>query len=736
MSFTFITVDSSYENCSDVYTYYYQISDSCGNTDTCSHVVLIGDITLPTLSCPPNETVSCMDDLPAAFENLDAFLAAGGNTDDRAVLDDNTFILLSEDTIGTICPIDIVRTYQVTDTCSSIAECEHTITILDIIPPEIDCPPVVTIECLADLPPEYNNIDLFMDAGGSVSDNCEINPASFIMIDEDTIQTANNLEIRRVYSIEDLCGNPGTCEHTIAISGNTPPVAVNDSFITSQNIPVNMTVTTNDYDDLSSIDPSTVSVITDPDNGTFEIDPVTGFINYIPNVDFIGVDSLTYSICDDGIPCEPMCDTAKVFITVLKENIPPVAVNDTFVTMCYMLSGTVLDNDYDPDSNESYFETITVIGTSHGELILNADGSFIYIPDYKFTGIDSFVYRICDIGLPPLCDEATVIITVLPDNDCDGITDLDDIDDDNVGILDVVEGDRTIDSDGDEIYDSLDIDSDNDGIPDNIEGQSETNYIIPTGLDSDNDGWDNAYDPDNGGYHFTPVDTDGDSVPDYLDIDSDGDNVFDFIEGHDIDTDGIPDATRTYMDSDFDGLDDAYDTYDNREGPAPTFNETGSNAPLQDTDRDEIRDWRDVNDEDDEYLTALEDWNGDGDYSNDDMDLDGYPDYLDIDLDCALFIPEGFSPNNDGVHDFFQVLCIQRYPNAIMRIFNRAGNKLFEKEHYGNLDIWGSNEDAWWWGTSEHKWTLGIGTLPVGNYVYVLELGTGEVRTGSVMISY
>ena len=128
--------------------------------------------------------------------------------------------------------------------------------------------------------------------------------------------------------------------------------------------------------------------------------------------------------------------------------------------------------------------------------------------------------------------------------------------------------------------------------------------------------------------------------------------------------------------------------------------------------------------------------NNDGDYSNDDMDMDGHPDYLDTETDCELLVPEGFSPNGDGIHDFFQVYCIQRYPDAIMLIFNRAGIKLFEKEHYGNLDYWGSDENAWWWGTSEHNLTIGEASLPAGNYVYVLKLGNGETRTGTVMVSY
>jgi gliding motility-associated-like protein len=107
-----------------------------------------------------------------------------------------------------------------------------------------------------------------------------------------------------------------------------------------------------------------------------------------------------------------------------------------------------------------------------------------------------------------------------------------------------------------------------------------------------------------------------------------------------------------------------------------------------------------------------------------------------IPTECSLFIPDGFSPNGDGVHDFFQIYCIEKYPDAVMRIFDRGGNKIFEKLNYGNVEYWGSDQNAWWWGNSEHRLTLGRGTVPAGNYLYVLELGNGEVRTGTVMVAY
>ena len=45
----------------------------------------------------------------------------------------------------------------------------------------------------------------------------------------------------------------------------------------------------------------------------------------------------------------------------------------------------------------------------------------------------------------------------------------------------------------------MDIDADNDGIIDNIEGHTTLAYTAPSGTDTDGDGLDDAYDPDNSG---------------------------------------------------------------------------------------------------------------------------------------------------------------------------------------------------------------------------------------------
>lgn len=81
-----------------------------------------------------------------------------------------------------------------------------------------------------------------------------------------------------------------------------------------------------------------------------------------------------------------------------------------------------------------------------------------------------------------------------------------------------------------------------------------------------------------------------------------------------------------------------------------------------------------------------------------------------------FFIPEGFSPNGDGVNDLFVIRGISHYPLNNIVIFNRWGNKVFEASPYQST----------WDGTSSTGVHIGGEDLPVGTYFYVLELGDGS----------
>jgi gliding motility-associated-like protein len=75
-----------------------------------------------------------------------------------------------------------------------------------------------------------------------------------------------------------------------------------------------------------------------------------------------------------------------------------------------------------------------------------------------------------------------------------------------------------------------------------------------------------------------------------------------------------------------------------------------------------------------------------------------------------------FSPNGDGNNDVLVINCIQNYPNNKLEIYNRWGNIVYEKQGY-------FNEFS---GISNGRSIIDKGKeLPVGTYYYILDLGNG-----------
>jgi gliding motility-associated-like protein len=96
------------------------------------------------------------------------------------------------------------------------------------------------------------------------------------------------------------------------------------------------------------------------------------------------------------------------------------------------------------------------------------------------------------------------------------------------------------------------------------------------------------------------------------------------------------------------------------------------------------------------------------------------------DCDYKFFIPEGFSPNGDGINDLFVIRGIDRYPANTFVIFNRWGNKVFEASPYQNT----------WDGKATMGLRVGGDELPIGTYFYVLDLGDGsDVYKGTIYLN-
>jgi len=237
----------------------------------------------------------------------------------------------------------------------------------------------------------------------------------------------------------------------------------------------------------------------------------------------------------------------------------PTAVDDALVARYGTLSTVnVLLND---DFLLGLTTTITQTGgTAAGTVLITpATGILSYTPTLAERGTAVTVtYQVCNTSvIPSVCANATVNITVPADTDADGVPDVDDLDDDNDGILDTVENAQlSADTDGDGIPNRLDLDSDNDGINDVDEA---------SGIDLDGDGMADGVISLLGipatagsGLILTALDTDGDNKPNPYDLDSDNDGFFDLIEGGlnpslDADNNGIVDCS-TNCDPDGDGI--------------------------------------------------------------------------------------------------------------------------------------------------------------------------------------
>ena len=82
----------------------------------------------------------------------------------------------------------------------------------------------------------------------------------------------------------------------------------------------------------------------------------------------------------------------------------------------------------------------------------------------------------------------------------------------------------------------------------------------------------------------------------------------------------------------------------------------------------------------------------------------------------SVFIPEGFSPNGDGINDLFEMKNIDIiYPNYTIEIFNRNGSVVFK----GNASIGPWNGQA-------NQNRLGGNTLPNGTYFYIINYNNGQ----------
>jgi VCBS repeat-containing protein len=137
-----------------------------------------------------------------------------------------------------------------------------------------------------------------------------------------------------------------------------------------------------------------------------------GSFTYTPSPNFSGTDTFTYTMTANGV----VSNTATVTIVVSPVEDPTTAGNDTYTmvensTLDPFVADGVLKNDSDGDGN---FSLRVTTESTHGTVEIRDNGTFKYIPNDNFNGVDTFVY---EVKSGSSTATATVTITVTDGNE-------------------------------------------------------------------------------------------------------------------------------------------------------------------------------------------------------------------------------------------------------------------------------------------------------------------------------
>jgi large repetitive protein len=223
--------------------------------------------------------------------------------------------------------------------------------------------------------------------------------------------------IYNLYTCRGSCCTQTTLTIHVIDNYTLPKVIAKTDYITTlTNSPIALSNLVNDKC-LSSgncqIDPSSISFIVNAKNGNLSI--VNGKYVYTPNANYIGLDSIFYKVCSTGNTIS--CDSAMQYISIQDSfsNNSTTAVDDFVkVNQDSVLIGNVLLNDSDAQGDN---QTVTPKSETINGCTFNllTDGSFMFTPAAKYSGIVSYTYKVCDDNaLNVQCANATITFAVMP----------------------------------------------------------------------------------------------------------------------------------------------------------------------------------------------------------------------------------------------------------------------------------------------------------------------------------
>jgi hypothetical protein len=178
---------------------------------------------------------------PVSVKNVSALEALGLSIADTRTTDIN-LVVSSNDVSKGSCPVEVTRTYKITDACGNSTTISQKINIEDTTPPEINGTiPASSIEgCVSSVPVAVNTLAGLQALGVTVVDACN-NSDALSVTSNDVLSGTCPLVVSRTYTVADACGNKSVVKQVIKINDVTAPVLYGQgiaSTITAPALPV------------------------------------------------------------------------------------------------------------------------------------------------------------------------------------------------------------------------------------------------------------------------------------------------------------------------------------------------------------------------------------------------------------------------------------------------------------------------------------------------------------------
>ena len=187
------------------YEIIHTVTDDCGSTAQCVQTFTL-DVAAPVITCPADETVSCVTEIMAGTPTTTTGCALGSSTTSSAP------VLVSgpANCNGAVYEV----THTVSDDCGVNVQCVQSFTI-SMSPPTIVCPPDETVSCFAEVtagvPTTTTQCDLtsiVATSGSLVSGTAECDGAVYSIL----------------YIVTDECGQFATCSQTFTLDVDGPTI--------------------------------------------------------------------------------------------------------------------------------------------------------------------------------------------------------------------------------------------------------------------------------------------------------------------------------------------------------------------------------------------------------------------------------------------------------------------------------------------------------------------------------